>query len=528
MKIKISGTLSAPMSEVCAGSEIQLKAVTTSNDVVINSASSCFVAQDGKYSFDVYPGRYDVYIQFSAESPQKVGRIGIYDDSKPGTLEEFLLLADGGFFKPEALIEFENMCADAKAAAAAAAGSAAAAVGSATTAGDQAAAAAGSAAAAAGSVTTAGDQAAAAAGSAAAAAGSATTAGEQATAAAGSATTAAAAAERAEAASTDKTVARLDEANVFSQLNKFKAGLEAIGISTLEQIRVAALAWLKNGARIDGEVNLGQGEGGKVSFYEAATFLYGKRLKFYIDKTTGGGIEFWTSGSVSADGGLLPDPYSNTLRIKHKFLKKLLIEMGQVDPDGLKFIGKDGVEQTIYHSGNLPATVFLDTFKSSAGMSIASGNSGVLAFPSESTHDTQSGALKRSFCGALVFPQRKKCARVSVVVRITGSFSGASDAINPWNIKLSLVKTGATVANTTGFISKIRDDASGSQINLQTVAIDYFPSSSADPACVDDLTAFDEQQDDSAGLVVSIQNISSGTLTITGYEVNVTQHANPE
>lgn len=100
MRVKISGVLSTPTAEVCAGSEIQLKAVTTSNDIIINAESSYFVGQDGKYEFNVYPGRYDVYIQFSAEAPQKVGRIGVYEDSQPGTLEEYLLIDNGGILNP--------------------------------------------------------------------------------------------------------------------------------------------------------------------------------------------------------------------------------------------------------------------------------------------------------------------------------------------------------------------------------------------------------------------------------------------
>ncbi|EDW9825622.1 phage tail protein, partial [Salmonella enterica] len=158
MKIKISGVLSAPTAEVCAGSEIQLKAVTTSNNIIINAESSYFVGQDGKYEFNVYPGRYDVYIQFSAEAPQKVGRIGVYEDSAPGTLEEYLLIDNGGYFKPEALLQFEKDCAAAAASAAAAklsedasAGSASAAAGSAAAAKSSEDASAGSASAAAGS-----------------------------------------------------------------------------------------------------------------------------------------------------------------------------------------------------------------------------------------------------------------------------------------------------------------------------------------------------------------------------------------
>ncbi|MLP06347.1 phage tail protein, partial [Salmonella enterica subsp. enterica] len=198
MKIKISGVLSAPTAEVCAGSEIQLKAVTTSNNIIINAESSYFVGQDGKYEFNVYPGRYDVYIQFSAEAPQKVGRIGVYEDSAPGTLEEYLLIDNGGYFKPEALLQFEKDCAAAAASAAAAklsedasAGSASAAAGSAAAAKLSEDASAGSASAAAGSAAAAKSSEDASAGSASAAAGSAAAAKLSEDASAGSASAAA-------------------------------------------------------------------------------------------------------------------------------------------------------------------------------------------------------------------------------------------------------------------------------------------------------------------------------------------------
>ncbi|EKS4789384.1 prophage tail fiber N-terminal domain-containing protein [Salmonella enterica] len=290
---KIAGIYANGFGAPVAGIELILTARATSAGVIMTTTAAQTTGADGSYGFDVLAGVYVV-----TANGAYLGVITVGTDSPDGTLNDYLAGYDPSALTPEIVQTVEELVKEAQEAAAAAEGSAAA--------------------------------------------------------AADSATTAEKAAERAEAASTDEAVAKLDEANVFSQLNKFKAGLEALGISTFEQLRVAAWAWLKGGARIDGEVNLGQGEGGKISFHEVATFLYGKRLKFYIDKTTGGGIEFWTSGSVSADGGLLPDPYNNTLRIKHKFLKKLLIEMSQVDPDGLKFIGKDGVEQSIYHSGYLP------------------------------------------------------------------------------------------------------------------------------------------------------------------------------
>lgn len=170
-------------------------------------------------------------------------------------------------------------------------------------------------------------------------------------------------------------------------------------------------------------------------------------------------------------------------------------------------------------------TLFVDVFRSSAAMTLASGKSGVLAFPFDSTHDVESGALKRSVTSALVFQQRDKSSRITFVVRISGTITGSTDALDGWNIKLSLAKDSSNVANATGYLSKVKTDT-GNGLARHTIAVDYFPSVNDDPASVVDLAAYDGQSDFSNGMLVSIQNVSNGTLNITGYELNVVQHTN--
>ncbi|MCU6214424.1 prophage tail fiber N-terminal domain-containing protein [Enterobacter bugandensis] len=170
-------------------------------------------------------------------------------------------------------------------------------------------------------------------------------------------------------------------------------------------------------------------------------------------------------------------------------------------------------------------TLFVDVFRSSAAMTLASGKSGALAFPFDSTHDVESGALKRSVTSALVFQQRDKSSRITFVVRISGTITGSADALDGWNIKLSLAKDSSNVANATGYLSKVKTDT-GNGLDRHSIAVDYFPSVNDDPASVVDLAAYDGQSDFSHGLLVSIQNVSNGTLNITGYELNVVQHTN--
>ncbi|EJD0203524.1 prophage tail fiber N-terminal domain-containing protein [Salmonella enterica] len=396
MKIKISGVLSAPTAEVCAGSEIQLKAVTTSNNIIINAESSYFVGQDGKYEFNVYPGRYDVYIQFSAEAPQKVGRIGVYEDSQPGTLEEYLLIDNGGYFKPEALIQFEKDCAAAAASAAAAkssedasAGSASAAAASAAAArsaedasADNASAAAGSAAAAklsedasAGSASAAAGSAAAAkssedasAGSASAAAGSAAAAKSSedasagsASAAAGSAAAAESAAERAAAAGgvDTSTLAQLGAKNTFTERQNFKEGIDVSTTgsqSSFDRLKVTGGFWSPGGSEFEGDMSIGlRTSTGAVKCYVGIYVYNGQRIKFYLaGASTANGIEFYEAGVNSPRGFILANKGVNRFHIYHKDFTTLLFDLERAEADGLKFRGKDRVEQTIYHSGYLP------------------------------------------------------------------------------------------------------------------------------------------------------------------------------
>ncbi|EHS4852549.1 prophage tail fiber N-terminal domain-containing protein [Salmonella enterica] len=408
MKIKISGVLSAPTAEVCAGSEIQLKAVTTSNNIIINAESSYFVGQDGKYEFNVYPGRYDVYIQFSAEAPQKVGRIGVYEDSAPGTLEEYLLIDNGGYFKPEALIQFEKDCAAAAASAAAAkssedasAGSASAAAGSAAAAKSSEDASAGSASAAAGSAAAAKSSEDASAGSASAAAGSAAAAklsedasagsasaaagsaaaaklsedasagsasaaagsaaaaklsedasAGSASAAAGSAAAAESAAERAESAGgvDISTLAKLAESNTFTAGNTFS------GSTTFnkEPVKVNSNLISTKYTSLDGGLEIGRSTSNMQVYCSAEMHLHdGHRLSIHSPGAAIGAIDFY-EGSYSSARGRICVSYSKTFTLMHQDDTKFLLDFARAEADGLKFRGKDRVEQTIYHSGYLP------------------------------------------------------------------------------------------------------------------------------------------------------------------------------
>ncbi|MBG0581756.1 prophage tail fiber N-terminal domain-containing protein [Enterobacter kobei] len=266
--------------------------------------------------------------------------------------------------------------------------------------------------------------------------------------------------------------------------------------------------------------------------FVSGAIIYGtaKIVLDWLDRGCGG-ISF--SSAATDVGGIYPTfDNKKTHLVKNNTAEKYLFELPAASKDGLKFKGADGEEHTIYHSGNFAPSgggqsLFVDLFRSSTAFSLAPGKSAVLAFPFDCTHDIQSGALQRSIISAIVFQQRSKSSRVSVTVRISGTITGSTDALDGWNIKLSLAKDSSNVANAAGYLSKVKTDL-GSGLNHHAVTLDYFPAITDDPASVADLATYDGQNDFSHGLLVSIQNVSNGTLNVTGYELNVVQHTNSE
>ena len=75
----------------------------------------------GEYAFEAQTGRYDVYLRSCIEREYCVGDISVYNDSKPGTLNDFLTALDEGDLKPDVVKRFEEMVAQAQQSAEAAA-----------------------------------------------------------------------------------------------------------------------------------------------------------------------------------------------------------------------------------------------------------------------------------------------------------------------------------------------------------------------------------------------------------------------
>ncbi|EBK9420188.1 shikimate transporter [Salmonella enterica] len=88
---------------------IQLKASRTSTTVVVNTVASENPDDAGRYSMDVEQGQYTVMLLVEGYPPSHAGVITVYDDSKPGTLNDFLGAMTEDDVRPEALRRFEAM-----------------------------------------------------------------------------------------------------------------------------------------------------------------------------------------------------------------------------------------------------------------------------------------------------------------------------------------------------------------------------------------------------------------------------------
>ncbi|MKD68373.1 shikimate transporter, partial [Salmonella enterica subsp. enterica] len=85
------------------------KASRTSTTVVVNTVASENPDDAGRYSMDVEQGQYTVTLLVEGYPPSHAGVITVYDDSKPGTLNDFLGAMTEDDVRPEALRRFEAM-----------------------------------------------------------------------------------------------------------------------------------------------------------------------------------------------------------------------------------------------------------------------------------------------------------------------------------------------------------------------------------------------------------------------------------
>ncbi|MBN6610521.1 prophage tail fiber N-terminal domain-containing protein [Escherichia coli] len=109
MAVRISGVLKDGAGKPIQNCTIQLKARRNSTTVVVNTVASENPDEAGRYTMDVEYGQYSVILLVEGFPPSHAGIITVYEDSRPGTLNDFLGAMTEDDARPEALRRFELM-----------------------------------------------------------------------------------------------------------------------------------------------------------------------------------------------------------------------------------------------------------------------------------------------------------------------------------------------------------------------------------------------------------------------------------
>ncbi|ELQ4186954.1 prophage tail fiber N-terminal domain-containing protein [Escherichia coli] len=121
MSVVISGALIDGAGIPMSGCHIILKSRVNTSEVVMRTKADVVTGNNGEYSFEAQVGKYCVYLRQDWRDEHCVGDIAVYDDSRPGTLNDFLTALDEGDLKPDVVKRFEELVAQAQQSAEAAA-----------------------------------------------------------------------------------------------------------------------------------------------------------------------------------------------------------------------------------------------------------------------------------------------------------------------------------------------------------------------------------------------------------------------
>ncbi|EFH3421942.1 phage tail protein [Escherichia coli] len=114
MSVVISGALIDGAGIPMSGCHIILKSRVNTSEVVMRTVADVVTGNCGEYCFKAQTGKYCVYLKQDWRDEYCVGDIAVYDDSKPGTLNDFLTAPDEGELKPDVVKRFEEMVAQAQ------------------------------------------------------------------------------------------------------------------------------------------------------------------------------------------------------------------------------------------------------------------------------------------------------------------------------------------------------------------------------------------------------------------------------
>ncbi|EML8499305.1 prophage tail fiber N-terminal domain-containing protein [Escherichia coli] len=114
MSVVISGALIDGAGIPMSGCHIILKSRVNTSEVVMRTVADVVTGNCGEYCFKAQTGKYCVYLKQDWRDEYYVGDIAVYDDSKPGTLNDFLTALDEGDLKPDVVKRFEEMVVQAQ------------------------------------------------------------------------------------------------------------------------------------------------------------------------------------------------------------------------------------------------------------------------------------------------------------------------------------------------------------------------------------------------------------------------------
>lgn len=114
---KISGVLVDPIGQPIPNCTIELKALKTTFTVITKTESHLASDRVGSYLMNVEPGEYQVTLNIEGYPLKQVGRITVYSDSLPGTLNDYLIEPGANDLTPEIVLIFQQLRNEAKQAA---------------------------------------------------------------------------------------------------------------------------------------------------------------------------------------------------------------------------------------------------------------------------------------------------------------------------------------------------------------------------------------------------------------------------
>lgn len=109
---QLKGVIKTPTGEPLGGATITLTSLHNRAGM-LKSVFSHVTTQSGEYDFPVLPGVYSVRLTQSAQRLSEIGVIRVYEDSRDGSLNDFLGATDIDL-RPEALKKFETLAQQAQ------------------------------------------------------------------------------------------------------------------------------------------------------------------------------------------------------------------------------------------------------------------------------------------------------------------------------------------------------------------------------------------------------------------------------